>query len=77
MINGQIEVKGLCDAVKIKLTELAERSNETGIDGIVDTALMIDAVEWISGLSDGAIYELQNYRTKYVSWEMWLYNGRK
>ena len=64
MINGQIEVKRLCDAVKIKLTELAERSNETGIDGIADTALMIGAVEWISGLSDTAIDESQNYRTK-------------
>ena len=64
MISGQIEVKRLCDAVKIKLTELAERSNETGIDGIADTALMIGAVEAISGLSDRAIDELQNYITK-------------
>ena len=64
MISGQIEVKRLCDAVKIELTELAERSNETGIDGVVDTAVMIGAVEWISGLSDTATNELQNYRTK-------------
>ena len=64
MINGHIEVKRLCDAVKIKLTELAERSNETGIGGIADTAVMIGALEWISGLSDIATVELQNYRTK-------------
>ena len=64
MISGQIEVKRLCDAVKIQLMELAERSNETGIDGIADTALMIDAMEWILGLSDSAIDELQNYITK-------------
>ena len=64
MISGQIEVKILCDAVKIELAELAERSNETGISGIADTAVMIGAVEWISGLSDAGIDELQNYHTK-------------
>ena len=64
MINGQIEVKRLCDAVKTKLTELGERSNETGVDGIVDTALMIHALEFISGISDITIAALQNYITK-------------
>ena len=61
MINGQLEVKRLCDAVKTTLTELTERSNETGFEGIVDTALITHAVDWISEMGNTAIHELQNY----------------
>ena len=61
--NGQLEVKRLCDAVKTKLKELIEKSNETGFEGIVDTALITHAVDWISSMSNITIQELQNYST--------------
>ena len=42
------------------------------LDGIADTAVMIGAVEWISGLSDAGIDELQNYQYQVSLWKCGL-----